>query len=150
MEIIAQQQAVGKPFLSRLPDGVLTVAVVVLASAASFGLGMLAGRGMGEDQGPIQIEDVSSLPAAAVAAPVAHVSSGTSHSESISAPAASTPTTPVPATTGKYVASKNGTKYYLPTCGTVKRINEENKVWFQTKEQAEAAGFAPAANCPGL
>jgi len=51
---------------------------------------------------------------------------------------------------GTYVASKNGTKYYLPNCSGVSRINEANKIWFTTKAQAESRGLTPAANCPGL
>ncbi len=51
---------------------------------------------------------------------------------------------------GGYVASKNGTKYHLPWCGGAKRILEQNKVWFATKQEAVAAGYAPAANCPGI
>lgn len=51
---------------------------------------------------------------------------------------------------GEYVASKNGTKYYLPNCSGVKRIAEANKIWFATKADAEARGLTPAANCPGL
>ncbi len=51
---------------------------------------------------------------------------------------------------GTYVASKTGTKYYLPSCGTAKRIKDSNKVWFMTKTEAEAAGYQPAANCKGL
>jgi hypothetical protein len=51
---------------------------------------------------------------------------------------------------GAYVASKKGTKYHLPWCGGAKSINEENKIWFRTKEEAEAAGYAPAANCKGI
>lgn len=49
-----------------------------------------------------------------------------------------------------FVASKNGAKYYYPWCSGVSRIKEENKVWFSTKEEAETAGYAPAANCKGL
>lgn len=51
---------------------------------------------------------------------------------------------------GTYLASKNGTKFYLPECSGAKRIKEENKIWFYTKEEAMAAGFGPAANCKGL
>ena len=51
---------------------------------------------------------------------------------------------------GKYVASKNGTKYYLPWCTGVSKINEANKVWFQSKEEAVSAGYTPAANCTGI
>ena len=49
-----------------------------------------------------------------------------------------------------YVASKNGTKYYLLNCSGVSRIKEENKIYFATKAEAEARGLTPAANCPGL
>jgi hypothetical protein len=50
----------------------------------------------------------------------------------------------------KYVASKNSTKYHLPWCSGAARIAEENKVWFASKEEAAAAGYAPAANCKGI
>lgn len=55
-----------------------------------------------------------------------------------------------PATTGKYVGSKSGTRYYLPTCSGVSRIKEENRVWFATKEEAESRGLLPATNCKGM
>jgi hypothetical protein len=59
--------------------------------------------------------------------------------------------TPVPATQAHtYVASKTGKKYYLPTCAGAKRIKEENKIWFATREQAAAAGYSPAAKCKGI
>jgi hypothetical protein len=60
-------------------------------------------------------------------------------------------TPPQTTDTGKgYVASKNGTKYHLPWCSGAKRIKEENKVFFATKEEAEKAGYTPAANCKGI
>lgn len=49
-----------------------------------------------------------------------------------------------------YVASKSGTKYHLLTCSGAKRIKEENKVFFASKEEAEASGYSKATNCPGL
>jgi hypothetical protein len=61
--------------------------------------------------------------------------------------------TPTPAQADEktgYVASKNGTKYHLPWCGSAKSIKEENKVWFATKEEAEKAGYTPASNCKGI
>ncbi|MDO8560811.1 MAG: hypothetical protein Q7R91_01180 [bacterium] len=51
---------------------------------------------------------------------------------------------------GKYVASKNGKNYYLPSCAGVSRIKEENRIWFATKGEAEHAGLIGAGNCPGL
>ena len=54
------------------------------------------------------------------------------------------------ATNAQYVASKNGTKYHLTWCAGAKQIKEENKVYFETKEEAERAGYSPAANCKGI
>lgn len=51
---------------------------------------------------------------------------------------------------GRYVASKNGSAYHLPSCSGAQRIKEENKIWFSTKQEAEALGYRPAGNCPGL
>jgi hypothetical protein len=51
---------------------------------------------------------------------------------------------------GLYVASKNSDKYHLPSCSGAKRIAEHNKIWFNSKEEAEGLGYQPAANCPGL
>ena len=51
---------------------------------------------------------------------------------------------------GKFVASKNSTKYHLPKCSGAKRIAEHNKIWFESREEAESLGYTPAANCPEL
>ncbi len=65
--------------------------------------------------------------------------------------AATNESTPAQGTSeGGYVASKNGTKYHLPWCGSAKQIKEENKIWFTTKEEAEKAGYTPASNCKGI
>jgi hypothetical protein len=50
----------------------------------------------------------------------------------------------------QYVASKNGTKYHLLWCSGAKTIKEENKIYFKSKEEAEGAGYTPAANCKGI
>ena len=48
------------------------------------------------------------------------------------------------------VASKNGSVYHYTWCPGAKRIKEENKIYFNSKEEAEAAGYRPAKNCEGL
>lgn len=48
------------------------------------------------------------------------------------------------------VASKSGTKYHLENCSGGKQIKEANKIFFTSRQAAEAAGYKPAANCPGL
>lgn len=51
---------------------------------------------------------------------------------------------------GEYVASKNGSRYYLPWCSGVKKISESNKVWFNSKKEAESKGYSHATNCKGI
>ena len=51
---------------------------------------------------------------------------------------------------GLVVASRSGSSYYFPWCGGGEKINEGNKVWFKTEQEAKAAGYAPAKNCKGL
>ncbi|MBU2564320.1 hypothetical protein KKA23_01935 [Patescibacteria group bacterium] len=51
---------------------------------------------------------------------------------------------------GKVVTSKNGAKYHLPDCPGAKQISEKNKVWYDSIQEAEKAGYSPAKNCPGL
>ncbi|MBI4065915.1 hypothetical protein HY412_01855 [Candidatus Kaiserbacteria bacterium] len=53
-------------------------------------------------------------------------------------------------TEGKFVASKSGTKYYLPSCAGAERISDANKVWFVSESLAESAGYTLAANCKGI
>ena len=48
---------------------------------------------------------------------------------------------------GLVVASKNGTKYYFAWCSGVGRINEENKIYFNTEEEAIILGYSLAKNC---
>ncbi len=108
--------------------------VLILVGLTAFGLGRLSVMG---EEGPrllIRLPDGTTQTAAAYAAtpPVA------------AAPASA------PAKSGAFVASKSGTKYYLPECSGVSRIKEENKVWFATVGEAQAAGYTAAANCPGL
>jgi hypothetical protein len=50
----------------------------------------------------------------------------------------------------KYVGSRSGTKYHLLWCPGAKTIKETNKVYFGSKEEAEKAGYTPAANCKGI
>jgi len=50
----------------------------------------------------------------------------------------------------KLVASKNGGRYHYPWCPSAKTIKPENLVTFNSIQEARAAGYTPAANCPGL
>jgi methylphosphotriester-DNA--protein-cysteine methyltransferase len=48
------------------------------------------------------------------------------------------------------VASKTGKKYHLPWCTGAKNIPENNKIWFNSIDEAKKAGYTPALNCKGL
>jgi hypothetical protein len=52
--------------------------------------------------------------------------------------------------TGKIIASKNGKRYYYESCSGVNRIKPENRIYFDTKEQAEAKGLTIASGCKAL
>lgn len=61
-------------------------------------------------------------------------------------------TTPIPGTkssptTGAFVASKNGTKYYPADCSAVSRIKEENRVWFANEADAKLQGYTRTTTC---
>ena len=45
--------------------------------------------------------------------------------------------------TGMFVASKNSKIYHLPDCQYVKRIKDENKIFFKSAEEAREKGFSP-------
>ena len=45
----------------------------------------------------------------------------------------------------RIVASKNGSTYYFPWCSN--SIKEENKIYFQSDDEATKAGYRLAKNC---
>lgn len=112
---------------SKTIEPLLIPAMVALVGLACFGLGRLS---VSQLEGPRLVINGAVMPGSSTQA--ASVASA------------------APLGAGKYVASKNGSKYYLPSCGGANRINEENKVWFDSTAAAVAAGYGPAANCPGL
>ena len=120
---IAEAREKCKSFVAKAPRDILIISVLVLASSLSFGLGLLAGLDARPASDSVLETSVSQVPTSEVGAPTGSVS---------------------------VVASKNGTKYYLPNCAGVDRISDANKVWFASPAAASNAGYAPAANCPGL
>ncbi len=107
--------------------------IVVLVGVGAFGLGRLSY--MRDTTQALRVVYPEGEPAKALA--------------STAAVAAAAPA-PVKAGEGAYVASKNGSKYYLTTCSSANRIKQENRVYFVSIDDARAAGYEPAANCPGL
>ena len=116
------------------PD-IFTALIVILVAFLSFGLGRLSV--VSSKKSDIWLETIPLGEAGAVSATAVFAVPNKS-------PATTHPTQ------GQFVASKNGTKYYLPWCSGATRIKEENKVWFQSVEEAKRAGFAPSSACKGL
>lgn len=81
-----------------------------------------------------------------------YVSSPTTTRSAAGETGISTPVTPIlPETSYEVVvASKSGTKYHLPQCPGAQQIKPENRITFSSPAAAQAAGYSPAANCPGL
>ena len=48
---------------------------------------------------------------------------------------------------GAYTASTKSDKFHLPSCSSASRISEDNRVWFQTRDEAIAAGYSPCGKC---
>lgn len=57
------------------------------------------------------------------------------------------PISPPPAAPGGFVASRTGKVFHRPDCSHAKRISEERKVTFQTRQQAESSGRRPCKTC---
>ena len=131
-KILAKLAELGKP--TRLAGGAeayVLPAILILIGLSAFGLGRLSTAG---EEGPRLI---------------IRMPDGTTQTAAAYQPAASAAKS-APLTSGSYVASKSGTKYYLPSCSGVSKIKEENKVWFATVAEAQASGYTAAANCPGI
>lgn len=119
---------------------IFLVLLVIITGFMSFGLGRLSL--LWPKKEPIRIEPVPQ--AANATAPDGQVASASSTAASVSGKPNA------PATTGNFVTSRNGSVYHFPWCPGAKQIKEENKIWFQTRAEAERAGYKPAGNCPGL
>ncbi|MDP2648703.1 MAG: Ada metal-binding domain-containing protein [Patescibacteria group bacterium] len=49
-----------------------------------------------------------------------------------------------------FVASRAGRVYYFPWCSGAANIAPANQRWFQSEEEARAAGYTPSKSCRGL
>jgi len=119
-----------------LNDQIFYGCVVILVAQVSFGLGRSS------------VTEISATAPEKVV--VTEVRQTAPALVPVSAPSAVSAPVPEPSTLGTLVASKSGTKYHLLTCPGAKQIKEENKIYFASVTEAEAAGYKPAANCSQL
>lgn len=116
-------------------DALYTPALVIIVAFASFGLGRLSK--LEENRMPVTIEYPEEALGTVTVSQVENIPEAPDQKASV-------------VSSGSVMASKNGTKYYLPWCAGVSRINKANLVTFVSKEEAEKAGYSPAGNCKGL
>ena len=124
-----------KAFLKGNQKDLFLAALVFLTSAASFGLGRLSAIWPVKE--PIRIEESKLSELSELSKPNPQELNQLNSFNSLNQPS------------GKFVASQNGSSYHLPSCPGAKQIKAENKIWFKTKTEAQAAGYNPAGNCPG-
>ena len=130
-----------KEWLTANKNDLFTAAFIFLVGLGSFGLGRLSV--LWPEKEPITISDgglAQNLDGGEASAPPDKSGGAGTAAIGISATSAK----------GKYIASKSGAYYHFPWCAGALRIKEANKIWFQTKQEAEKRGLKPAANCPGL
>jgi hypothetical protein len=123
----------------------LTSVFVVLLGTASFGLGRLSKIGESRSEmklfnpqktlEDITVEKITSQNGKLLANPIS---------------ASKNKNFNVKTNNGVVVASKTGTKYHFPWCTGSKSIKDENKIWFNSIDEAKKAGYTPAQNCKGL
>jgi hypothetical protein len=130
----------------KIKDDLYIILIIILVGLASFGLGKISGYE--KDKTPISILKTKEY----MLSTVLEGTSDIDDTKIDDTPIATKNTNSNSSTQAKglVVASKSGTKYYYPWCSGVSRIREENKVWFNTIEEARATGLTPASNCTGL
>ncbi len=120
---------------------ILFVFIVLLVGLASFELGRLS---KSTSNGGVKVEYPNSLPnqsANAINAlettkstPVGKTSTGTTYKKST-------------LDQQIFFASKRGNKYYPENCPAGKTLKQENRVYFGTRAEAEAAGYTLSSSC---
>lgn len=120
----------------RIYEPVAFVSIFILISLTSFGFGRLSVIGIDQGDGGVVIQ----LPDGTIANNDYLLSN-------------QTPITTVSLSTNSQhgaqsvFASRNGSTFYFESCGSGSRIKEENKIWFNTASEAQAAGYRIAKAC---
>jgi len=109
-------------------DAYFYTVLIVVVSILSFGLGRLS---MQDEQSSAKPQIVLTEQSASV------ITSDPDTSVGI----------PINEASASLVASKKGTKYHLLSCPGASQMNDENKIYFASEEEAMASGYTKAKNC---
>lgn len=120
-----------KGFLeSNVGKDILVILIIILVGLGSFELGRLSNKS--ESTGvKITYPEALEGQASSIQA-LSPIKSNTKTSSSQS---------------GNFFASSKGNKYYSIGCSAGKTIKQENRIYFQTSDQAETAGYSLSTSC---
>jgi hypothetical protein len=138
---------VSVPYLPDLPKDLFIIAFILLATIGSFMLGRLSLSDEKHKNG-LKITRTELL-SGTLAGDQNGIDSAVLRPGTISKSTFSGEVSRPPQL-GMYVGAKSGKTYYLPWCSGVKRIHEENKIWFKDKVDAESKGYKPSSACKGI
>ena len=119
--------------LSEKGKDVLTVIIIILVGLISFELGRLSKENRSSN---LKIE---------YPAPITGPQGVEQEASAISA--VNNLEASLPTASKNFFASKKGKKYYSLSCSAGKSIKQENRVYFETREGAEKAGYALSSSC---
>lgn len=122
-------------------EDIFIVSAIILIGLAGFGLGKLSALEKGRE--PVSIKSASFA-----SSTIINQTAGVQKFDNIPLSAAALVASD--GAKGLLVASKSGTRYHFPWCAGASQITEKNKIWFDSYDQAQIAGYTPAANCKGL
>lgn len=119
---------------------ILTVIIIILVGLGSFGLGRLSKANKGSG---VQIE-YKTEPNTDLGA---NVISGVGQVSSTSQKAPKNANLRPANGSVNFFASTRGSKYYSLDCSGGKTIKEENRIYFATRQEAEASGYELSSSC---
>lgn len=126
---------------SEMGKDILIVFIILLVGISSFYLGRLSNKPKSAENEGFLIQNNKSL---------------TSNALNTLKPSQISPKEPLPEleeykgvnlTGRQFFTSKRGKKYYPFGCSAGKGIKEENRIYFNTKEEAKSRGYTPSSSC---
>jgi hypothetical protein len=113
---------IGENIKSRIPDVPIVIIFIATITAVAFTAFSIGWIARGQ-------ADTSSIPKQTITLPSATGDGGGAN---------------------LYVSSRHSDVFHYRWCSGAKRINTENKVYYQSFKEAVSNGLKPASNCPGL
>ncbi|MDH4330072.1 MAG: hypothetical protein OEV93_00790 [Candidatus Moranbacteria bacterium] len=133
-----------KEFWERYEQKIVVVLAMVLVSVISFEIGALKGSDWQKD--PLVIEKVPENQVVKLSDSGSCVAMGVSESNVLGAKDGGSVANEK-SEKCEFVGSKNSNKYHKKTCSWATRIKEENRVCFESIEDAKSKNYVPAGCC---